>query len=97
LGLLSVILVGVGLTLRAPAPAALVAGPGPLPMPPTDDPRALARGAEVVAGVGGCAGCHGADGDSGYAPNLSAEVPGEAVDETNAHCACVLARQPAQH
>jgi mono/diheme cytochrome c family protein len=27
--------------------------------------------------LSGCAGCHGADGDSGYAPNLSAEVPGE--------------------
>lgn len=25
----------------------------------------------------GCAGCHGADGDSGYAPNLSDEVPGK--------------------
>ena len=80
MGLLSVILVGVGLALRAPAPAALVAGPGPLPMPPTDDPRALARGAEVVAGVGGCAGCHGPelrggpipDGEGAEAPDLVA-------------------------
>ncbi len=27
----------------------------------------------------GCSGCHGADGDSGYAPNLSDEVPGEDI------------------
>jgi mono/diheme cytochrome c family protein len=29
----------------------------------------------------GCAGCHGADGDSGYAPDLSDEVPGKALDD----------------
>lgn len=27
----------------------------------------------------GCSGCHGADGDSGYAPNLSDEVPGKSL------------------
>jgi mono/diheme cytochrome c family protein len=29
----------------------------------------------------GCAGCHGADGDSGYAPNLTEEVPGEDLED----------------
>ena len=29
----------------------------------------------------GCAGCHGADGDSGYAPNLTEEVPGKDLED----------------
>lgn len=29
----------------------------------------------------GCTGCHGADGDSGYAPDLSDEVPGKSLDD----------------
>lgn len=29
----------------------------------------------------GCTGCHGADGDSGYAPDLSDEVPGEDIED----------------
>ena len=39
----------------------------------TTGPDAV-RGGELFST--GCAGCHGADGDSGYAPNLSVEVPG---------------------